>query len=49
MLAALNPQIVADLNALAIRWITFESEPAPASSPKAARARARRRSKTPKT
>jgi hypothetical protein len=48
MLAALNPQIVADLDALAIGWIAAAVEPPPLSSPKPARARARRRNKTPK-
>ena len=48
MLAALNPQIVADLEALANGWILFAGAPAPASSPKPGRARQRRRNKTPK-
>ena len=48
MLAALNPQIVADLKALADAWTLFAGEPAPAPSPKPGRARQRRRHKTPK-
>jgi hypothetical protein len=48
MLAALNPQIVADLDALASGWIAVAGEPPPPSSSKPARARERRRKKTPK-
>jgi len=48
MLAALNPQIVAELDALAIGWIAAAVEPPTPSSPKPARARERRRKKTPK-
>jgi hypothetical protein len=48
MLAALNPQIVAELEALANGWIVFVGEPTPASLPKPGRVRQRRRNKTPK-
>ncbi len=48
MLAALNPQIVADLDALAIRWIAVAGELPPPASSKPAPTRARRRKKTPK-
>jgi hypothetical protein len=48
MLAALNPQIVADLDALASGWLAVAGEPPPPSSSKPARTRERRRRKTPK-
>jgi len=48
MLAALNPQIVADLDALANGWLAVAGEPPPPSSSKPARARERRRKKTSK-
>jgi hypothetical protein len=48
MLAALNPQIVADLDALAIGWIAVAAGELPQpSSPKPGRARQRRRKKSP--
>jgi hypothetical protein len=48
MLAALNPQIVADLDALAVGWIAVAAGELPQpSSPKPGRARQRRRKKSP--
>jgi hypothetical protein len=49
MLAALNPQIVADLDALKAGWIAVAGEAPAPSLPKPAPARARRRKKTPKS
>ena len=48
MLAALNPQIVADLDALASGWIAVATEAPRPAAPKPERARERRRKKTPK-
>jgi hypothetical protein len=48
MLAALNPQIVADLDALANGWTAVAVEPPPPSPSKPVRGRERRRKKTPK-